>query len=440
MARLPVLRWRGGVGRASKMRRIMKTVLKLLLLAVAALALSAVLVVWLALNDRPLVDRDSAMTATDVARVRDLVSAADPRKHPQEGEVIRTFHADGHDLDLVLHDASRRLLHGAGRVVLADQSARVQLSVQWPRSPFGHWLNVEAQVRQTAGWPELERLQIGRVPVPAGLARWLLVQVAAHYGATEQVQTVMGMVQRVTLQPAEIVLDYVWRPEGLRTVMLPPGDQQRLRAYVDRLVPLVRKAQDTVPLAALLPPMFELARQRTDAAGSTDEVAAQENRAALIALALYATGQSPSRFVQDAKQWAHPVPHPVLLRGREDFSMHFLISAVLAAEGGGRLADAIGLYKEISDSRGGSGFSFNDIAADRAGTRFGQIATHSARHLQAELAKGVTDEDFMPGVADLPEFLSEAEFKATYGEIGAPAYERMKAEIERRVASRPLLR
>jgi hypothetical protein len=309
-----------------------------------------------------------------------------------------------------------------------------------PRSPFGGWLNVEARVQQTAGWPALERLQIGRLPVPVGLARWLLVQGIAHYQLTEPVQTVMGMVQRVTLQPAEIVLDYVWRPDGLRTVMLPPADQQRLRAYVDRLAPLVRPARHTVPLAGLLPPMFELARVRTAAAGGDETAAAQENRTALIALALYATGQSPSRFVQEARGWAQPVPHPVLLRGREDFSMHFLVSAVLAAEGGGRLADAIGLYKEISDSRGGSGFSFNDIAADRAGTRFGQIAANEPKRLQAELAKGVTDEDFMPGVADLPEFLSEAEFKATYGGIGAPAYERMKADIERRVASRPLLR
>jgi len=422
------------------MRRIMKTVLKLLLFSVAAIVLSAVLTVWLAMHDQALVVRDSAMTTTDVVRVRDLLSAADPRKHPQEGEVVRTFRADGHDLDLVVHDAARRLLQGAGRVVLEDQAARVQLSFQVPRSPFGAWLNVEARVQQTPGWPALERLQIGRLPVPVGLAHWLLVQGLAHYQLTEPVQTVRGMVQRVTLQPAEIVLDYVWRPDGLRTVMLPPADQQRLRAYVDRLAPLVRPARHAVPLAGLLPPMFELARVRAAAAGGDEAAAAQENRTALIALALYATGQSPSRFVQEARGWAQPIPHPVLLRGREDFSMHFLVSAVLAAEGGGRLADAIGLYKEISDSRGGSGFSFNDIAADRAGTRFGQIAANDPKRLQAELSKGVTDEDFMPGVADLPEFLSEAEFKATYGGIGAPAYERMKADIERRVASRPLLR
>lgn len=418
----------------------MKTVFKLLLFTLAALLLSAVLLAWLALNDRPLVRRDSAMTAADVARVRDVLGAADPRKHPQEGEAVRTFHADGRDLDLILHDASRRLLHGAGRVVLADQSARIQLSVQWPRSPVGQWLNVEADVRQTAGLPALERLQIGRVPVPPGLARWMLVQAIAHYEATEQVQTVVGMVQRVTLQPTEIVLDYVWRPDGLRTVMLPVADQQRLRSYVERLPALLGKGRGPVPLASLLPPMFELARVRTAAVGGGDEVAAQENRSALIALALYATGQSPARVVPEARRWNLPVPRPVLVRGREDFAMHFLVSAVLAAEGGGRLADAIGLYKEISDSRGGSGFSFNDIAADRAGTRFGQIAANDPKRLQTELSKGVTDEDFMPGVADLPEFLNEAEFKATYGGVGSPAYERMKAEIERRVASRPLLR
>ena len=422
------------------MRRIMKTVFKLLLLVVATLLLSVVLIAWLALSDRPLVQRDSAMTPADIARVRDLLSAADPRKHPQQGDAVRTFHADGRDLDLILNDASRRLLHGAGRVILGDGTAQVQFSMNLPRSLLGPWLNVEAQVRETPGWPSLERLQVGRVPVPTGLARWLLLQGIEHHDATEQVQTVVGMVQRVSMQPAEIVLNYVWRPDGLRTVMMSAADQQRLRVYVDRLVPLVKSANGPVPLAGLLPPMFELARVRAAALGGDEQVAAEENRSALIALAFYATGQSPARFIQEARQWPRPAAHPVVLRGREDFAMHFLVSAVLAAEGGGRLADAIGLYKEISDSRGGSGFSFNDIAADRAGTRFGQIAARDPLRLQAELSKGLTDEDFMPGVADLPEFLSEAEFKATYGGVGAPAYERMKAEIERRVASRPLLR
>ena len=46
----------------------------------------------------------------------------------------------------------------------------------------------------------------------------------------------------------------------------------------------------------------------------------------------------------------------------------------------------------------------------------------------------------MPDVRDLPEFMPEAEFKRRFGGIGAPAYTKMMAEIEARVAARPLYR
>ena len=66
------------------------------------------------------------------------------------------------------------------------------------------------------------------------------------------------------------------------------------------------------------------------------------------------------------------------LQARPAGPRHLLISAARAAEGGGPLSDAIGVYKEVSDSRGGSGFSFNDLAADRAGTRLGLRARRDA--------------------------------------------------------------
>ena len=184
-----------------------------------------------------------------------------------------------------------------------------------------------------------------------------------------------------------------------------------------------------------MPPLFELARERS-AVGE----APRENRAAIIALAFYANGRGLVALTPAARDWPAPAPRTVTLAGRDDFAKHFLISAALAAEGGGALADAIGLYKEVDDSRGGSGFSFNDIAADRAGTRFGQMAVRSPAKLQSALAAGAAEADFMPEVRDLPEFLPEAEFKRRFGGIGAPAYTKLMAEIEARVAARPLYR
>jgi hypothetical protein len=133
----------------------------------------------------------------------------------------------------------------------------------------------------------------------------------------------------------------------------------------------------------------------------------------------------------------------VTLNRRDDFPKHFMISAALAADAGGPLADAVGLYKEVEDSRGGSGFSFNDVAADRAGTRFGERAAASpvsARKLQQRLSAGVRERDLMPATEDLPEFMPEGEFKRRFGGIGAPAYKQMMAEIERRIASLALYR
>jgi len=128
------------------------------------------------------------------------------------------------------------------------------------------------------------------------------------------------------------------------------------------------------------------------------------------------------------------------LHGRDDYPQHFLISALLAAEGGGPLANAVGIYKEVMDSRGGSGFSFNDIAADRAGTRFGELAVSDPARMQLALNAGVGEYELMPDVSDLPEFLAEPEFLRRYGGVGAAAYRNMLADIETRIDNTPLLR
>ena len=124
---------------------------------------------------------------------------------------------------------------------------------------------------------------------------------------------------------------------------------------------------------------------------------------------------------------------PLTLNGRLDSPLHFLISAVLAAQVGVGVADTAGLYKEVSDAQGGSGFSFNDLAADRAGTRFGLLAVNAPQRLQATLAAGVRERDLMPDVNDLPDGLTAAEFAERFGRVGTPAYQHMMADIEARL-------
>jgi hypothetical protein len=94
----------------------------------------------------------------------------------------------------------------------------------------------------------------------------------------------------------------------------------------------------------------------------------------------------------------------------------------------------------VADSRGGSGFSFNDMAANRAGTLFGELALRDPARLQALLAGGVGEDALVPDMTDLPEFLSAAEFARQFGGVGGAGYTRLQADIERRLGALPLYR
>ncbi|MHC4581849.1 MAG: hypothetical protein ACYS14_10355, partial [Planctomycetota bacterium] len=93
---------------------------------------------------------------------------------------------------------------------------------------------------------------------------------------------------------------------------------------------------------------------------------------------------------------------------------------------------------ELDAGRGGSGFSFADLLADRAGTTFALRATRdaaSAFAMQDRLARGFRIEEFFPPAADLPEGIPDAELQWRYGGVGGRAYNQLIDEIERRIAA-----
>jgi hypothetical protein len=218
--------------------------------------------------------------------------------------------------------------------------------------------------------------------------------------------------------------------------VVPPAQAERLKIYHEALRTTLMPLRGPQDLGVVLTPMFALAQQRTAAGGD----AAAENRAALMALAAHAVERHPGAWLAAARTWPRVPARGLRLDGRKDFPIHLLVSATLAAEGGGPLADALGLLKEVDDAEHGSGFSFNDIAVNRAGARLGELAVHEPIRLQTALARPVTARDLVPDVSDLPEFMSEAEFVARFGGVGAAPYRAQVAEIEARVRAMPLYR
>jgi hypothetical protein len=414
------------------MRILSKWLLGTLLAATLTLALA---LMW-ALEGAPRVPPRSDVAPGDIDRAVAMARLHDPRL-AAPGQ-LRWVPLRERDIDLLLDHAARRWLAARTRVQLLPGSMLVQASVA---APLGRWLNFELRLRQTEALPEVDRLRVGRLPLPPALAMPVLRFVAAHHGVQADALLAVDWIERVILQRGQMMVSYRIGPDTadrLRAALVAPADQQRLRAYAERLAAVTQGVSgDSVPLERLLWPMFDLAAERSGAGG--DAVA--ENRAALLALTFFANHRPLGLLVPAADQWPRPRPLVVTLRQRDDSALHFLISAVIAAEVGTPLADAVGLWKELSDARrGGSGFSFNDLAADRAGTRFGELAVLAPARVQARLAAGASEADFMPDASDLPEFLPEAEFVARYGGVGGAAYQRMLADIDARIDALPMFR
>ncbi|WP_457418047.1 hypothetical protein [Roseateles sp. P5_E7] len=433
-----------------RLGRRLRTALRLALKTGAwmalALAVAGLLALTLAVQGSPRWPAPAEVSAADVAQARNFLHRNDPRR-PAPGP-LRTLVASEREANLMLDQLARRLASGAPgasvQLVLGGGSASLRASLPVPHSPVTAWLNIAATLRETTGLPAIDDLRVGRLPVPAWLAARLLPGLVERLHATPEGALALDMVRRVRLMPARLEVVYEWGDEGLQRLLgtlLPPAEQARLTAYAQAMtgamqVHVSAGGGASLSLDRLLPPLFMLASQRS--VGGGDALA--ENRAALLTLALQVTGRRMSDLVPAIRAAPQPQQVTVTLAGREDFAQHFLISALLALEGGGPLADAIGVYKETADLRDGSGFSFNDIAADRAGTRLGLLAKRDPQALQDRLAHGARERDLMPDVADLPEFLGRSEFLATYGGVDAPPYRRMLAEIERRLDALPLLR
>ncbi len=420
----------------------MRWLVRLLLVLVIGLPLVLGALVLLAIERTPLVAAKVAFTPANIEHAKRLLKRNDPRQ--MRSGVLRTITISQEDLDLAVNYLAGRYARGSTSIVLQQGAATARATFELPANPIGAYLNLDVAFTETSRLPQVAELRIGRLPVPAFLCNWLVRQGIARLQSSADYSAAADVVKQVSAAGGMLKVIFEWNdalPAQLKAALVPTEEQARWQAYQARLVELTARQPGSrrhISMQELLVPLLQLAQQRA-ASGS----AAAENRSLLVVLAFYVNGKGLAALVPKARDWPAPEPRVVTLDGRQDFPQHFTISAVLAALAGSPLADAVGLYKEVDDSRGGSGFSFNDIAADRAGTRFGELAGASdagAARLYRELARGLQETDLLPEVRDLPEFMPEAEFKRRYGGIGQPAYLKMMAEIERRIAALRLYR
>ncbi|MDX9844778.1 MAG: hypothetical protein RBT42_13610 [Aquabacterium sp.] len=443
------------------------------LVVFCALGVSAVLLpaaaLWVAaqaLQPQPIAAPGAPLAIGDLHAARRLIRR-EVLSEAFQGQPL-TLSLQASQARALVQDMGARVLHAPSALHLSDQQAELAVSLPIRQTPLralhplGDWLNLRVRLRAPpSGPPVLQTVQVGELNVPPALALWAARRIADARGLRELAEIGLSAIDAVQLSPHHVSATLRWRPElsaQASALLVPPEMVQALSRAHHQLAQLLSPPASASPatplrwqrsLSELLPPMMAAAQQRNLAlafsasAPRLHDEAARDNRAVLLVLGLYVNRVSLATLVPAARDWA-PLPlRPVTLQGRDDWAQHYLTSAALATDLGGRLSDLIGMYKELLDAAPqsrGSGFSFNDLAADKAGVRLGRLAAHEPQTLQARLAEVQADTELLPDVRDLPEFLTAAQLQQRYGGIDTPAYRAVMQDIERRIAQTPALR
>lgn len=165
----------------------------------------------------------------------------------------------------------------------------------------------------------------------------------------------------------------------------------------------------------------------------------QHNRAAILAWGVALGDYRLARFIgldpdSTLVRRAAALSQGTTIHGREDWPRHYALSAALAVLEHPLFSDAGGLIKEQLDAlTRDSGFSFGDLAADRAGVRFAVAATASeaaARTMRLRLQNRFTLDDFFPEAVDFPDSLTVESFRRDFGGVGSKRYRQELIKIE----------
>jgi hypothetical protein len=409
----------------------------LLLLLVALFAVPVVLVVT-GIEPAPLLQPGKSLSHEDIERIKGLLRQHDPRRLKQDE--ARTLALTERDLNLLLNYSMARTLDINSRVDLYPASVGVSLTYRLPEKYSGNYLNASARLSPAADGMRVDSLDIGRLTIPGWLLNPVLQFLHANmlerydeYGAMTQA------IREIRVNEGQVVVVYQWQPElaaHLKSrgygLLFSTEDKARVLAYHNKLNRIAAELDSRrVSLEKVLLPLFELAGLRSDVRGNLQA----ENRAMLLTLAMYVLGVDVGRFV-DVPPASRQRRMYLTVLNRHDLAQHFTVSAALTVSAGGGLANAVGLFKELDDSRDGTGFSFDDLLADRAGVRLAELATgtdQQARLLQQRMSNQLSEDDFMPSIENLPPSIMELEFKQKYRDLDSEKYRMVDDEIEKRI-------
>lgn len=452
---------------------MLSRILKTLLCTFVAVFLLVFLLIYAAIDSQPQtlfvkpLDAAAAQESKKLAlKLRQTFS------HNSAYKVVKVTAAELSSLLSLMHRAIPQIV---GNAVLIKDEAYFDFSIAFPlfskNSP--HYINASASVFTSSRGLVLGDITVGSIQLNGQKVLRFLVWLVDSYTGKDSAQKLVGSIKSTNINAKRMYVQAYWDKEQLaldnensllssiRDHLALFGDVNRVQHYLDSLVLYARShneqtASETAPnrarknsLAPFINALFkQVEHEHSNKNSSVNLSFALENKATLAALVLYfgddrfsiATGELSPLSPTD-KLIREQLKRTVTLQNRVDLQKHFIYSIALQLFSSHYASDALGEFKELLDTnKGGSGFSFADLQADRAGTRLAMVATYSdeaALSAQAILAQA-NEEALMPSIKGLEEGLDKSKFNQKYIHINSIDYHKSVSIIDKRLALLPI--
>ena len=392
----------------------------------------------LSLQSEPSV-RSSDHVPADLTATRQAIRQnlhATPDNNPEKRIVLTA-----NDLTAAANVAmQRKHLKGQTLCRIEENRIRCDISIAIHEHSPPMFLNLRTIAVSKKDSIVVEEAKIGRIHLPRPVLGAIMKFMANSSGLAPFVDMAEKMVTQMRIAGERLTISLKWNRQllgELRGIHVGAADVERMLDYQMQLATILIQDETLgyyLRLGRLMRPIFQFAYERS----KENHEPIQENRAAILVLSAYVSGTDLSNTLSAD---VHMPQRGILLNKRVDTAQHFMGAAAMAMTGQGTLVEMIGLAKELQDTHDGSGFSFNDLAADEAGALFGKLAIRTpekAVHFQEILRQSIDEGQFIPILKDLPESMDSAEFVARFKSIGSPEYRAMEQEIHRRIMALPL--
>jgi hypothetical protein len=391
----------------------------------------------LAIDDSPLLPIHSGLNPDDIKRAKQILQMT-----PEERSDTKTILLNEKDVNIAVSYLLDHFVENTVSIELAERQVSVQIAVFVPKPAiWGRYLDFSFKLIQNGdGAITIKSFKIGEISVPDRAANYLLPLMLRQPPLNKYWRVWKHYFREIRFTAEGIHLTYLGAlmDAAKDLVIQKHREYPNLHLYQQQINDIVEKhdASWRLSLMDLLQPLFLSAYQR-----STDDTAIRENRAVIIAVGSYIYKYELRRYLPIGLMYSKD--YQVFAYKRADIPQHFIASALLAAANAHLLSERLGVDKELGDAENGSGFSFIDIMADRAGTRFGRLAVSSeknAREFQRVLATATDYATIIPDLQGLPENMNQATFKSLFGNTDSKRYRNMIKEIDRRIDALPLYR